>query len=236
MAAAVADRCCSGGARRSPASVARRTPSIPRTLNLMNSRHAADLGRRRSDARFLLGTDEQGRDMFSAILYGSRISLLVGFARVAFSVALGITLGLIAGYVGGARRRGHHAHRRHAAHVPGDPDRAAGRRRRAARDRRPARRARSLSVLVLSIGLSSGCNMRAPCAARRWWRRTRTTCGRAPDRPAARRSSCSATSCPTCSGPVLVIATINLALAIITEATLSFLGVGMPPTSPRSAP
>ena len=50
---------------------------------------------------FLLGTDEQGRDILSAILYGLRISLLVGFLGVAFSATLGITLGLIAGYVGG---------------------------------------------------------------------------------------------------------------------------------------
>jgi len=50
---------------------------------------------------FLLGTDDQGRDVFSAILYGSRISLLVGLASVAFSIAIGVTLGLTAGYVGG---------------------------------------------------------------------------------------------------------------------------------------
>ena len=50
---------------------------------------------------FLLGTDDQGRDMFSAILYGSRVSLLVGFASVVFSIAIGVTLGLMAGYIGG---------------------------------------------------------------------------------------------------------------------------------------
>jgi peptide/nickel transport system permease protein len=51
---------------------------------------------------FMLGTDEQGRDIFSAILYGLRISLAVGFLGVAFSATLGIALGLIAGYVGGS--------------------------------------------------------------------------------------------------------------------------------------
>src|SRR5260370_42554728 len=51
---------------------------------------------------FLLGTDEQGRDMLSAILYGMRISLLVGVLGVVFSGALGIMLGLTAGYFGGA--------------------------------------------------------------------------------------------------------------------------------------
>src|SRR5260370_23753841 len=51
---------------------------------------------------FLLGTDEQGRDVFSAILYGLRISLAVGVLGVLLSGTLGIVLGLIAGYFGGA--------------------------------------------------------------------------------------------------------------------------------------
>ncbi|PEQ14948.1 ABC transporter permease, partial [Piscirickettsia salmonis] len=53
------------------------------------------------EAQFLLGTDDQGRDILSAILYGSRVSLLVGFASVLFSMVLGVTLGLISGYAGG---------------------------------------------------------------------------------------------------------------------------------------
>ncbi|HCL62208.1 MAG TPA: ABC transporter permease, partial [Rhizobiales bacterium] len=54
-----------------------------------------------SDPRFLLGTDAQGRDLFSAILYGTRISLLVGVLAVAIQAAIGVPLGLFAGYVGG---------------------------------------------------------------------------------------------------------------------------------------
>jgi peptide/nickel transport system permease protein len=54
-----------------------------------------------SDPRFLLGTDAQGRDLFSAILYGTRISLLVGVLAVAIQGAIGVPLGLFAGYVGG---------------------------------------------------------------------------------------------------------------------------------------
>lgn len=54
-----------------------------------------------SDPRFLLGTDAQGRDLFSAILYGTRISLLVGVLAVAIQAAIGMPLGLMAGYVGG---------------------------------------------------------------------------------------------------------------------------------------
>ena len=51
--------------------------------------------------RFILGTDDQGRDILSTIIYGSRISLFVGFASVIFSLILGVGLGLISGYVGG---------------------------------------------------------------------------------------------------------------------------------------
>ena len=51
---------------------------------------------------FILGTDDQGRDLYSAILYGSRVSLLVGFAAVIFAMILGVGLGLLAGYMGGA--------------------------------------------------------------------------------------------------------------------------------------
>src|SRR5437667_10959485 len=67
----------------------------------MNSR-IAPLWAVDGQSPFLLGTDEQGRDVFSAILYGLRISLTVGVLGVLFSGTLGIVLGLIAGYIGGA--------------------------------------------------------------------------------------------------------------------------------------
>jgi peptide/nickel transport system permease protein len=54
-----------------------------------------------SDPRFVLGTDAQGRDLFSAILYGTRISLLVGLLAVVIQAAIGVSLGLLAGYFGG---------------------------------------------------------------------------------------------------------------------------------------
>src|ERR1700736_5601323 len=76
-------------------------PFDPAQLQLMNSR-IAPIWTADGQSPFLLGTDEQGRDVFSAILYGLRISLTVGVLGVLFSGALGITLGLIAGYVGGA--------------------------------------------------------------------------------------------------------------------------------------
>src|ERR1700742_426124 len=76
-------------------------PFDPAQLQLMNSR-IAPLWTPDGQSPFLLGTDEQGRDVCSAILYGLRISLVVGVLGVVFAGALGIMLGLIAGYVGGA--------------------------------------------------------------------------------------------------------------------------------------
>src|SRR6201988_1699059 len=81
--------------------IAVQNPFDPAQLQLMNSR-IAPLWTADGQSPFLLGTDEQGRDMLSAILYGLRISLIVGVLGVAFSGALGILLGLGAGYVGGA--------------------------------------------------------------------------------------------------------------------------------------
>ena len=71
-----------------------------KTLDLMNAFYPP-LWEEGSDSRFLLGTDDQGRDIFSAIMFGLRISLGVGFASVILSAALGTVLGLISGYFGG---------------------------------------------------------------------------------------------------------------------------------------
>ena len=76
-------------------------PFDPAQLQLMNSR-ISPIWTADGQTPFLLGTDEQGRDVFSAILYGLRISLTVGVLGVLFSGTLGIVLGLIAGYIGGA--------------------------------------------------------------------------------------------------------------------------------------
>ena len=82
------------------------------------------------DPRFLLGTDDQGRDLWSAILYGLRISLMIGFLSVLLGGAIGVGLGLIAGYAGGWIDSVIMRDRRRAAHFSRDPDRfAAGRRR-----------------------------------------------------------------------------------------------------------
>ncbi|NNL18870.1 MAG: ABC transporter permease, partial [Boseongicola sp.] len=76
-------------------------PFDPASLNLMNGFSAPGVPNAFTGEEFILGTDDQGRDVLSTILYGMRISLFVGFAAVSFALILGVTLGLIAGYVGG---------------------------------------------------------------------------------------------------------------------------------------
>src|ERR1700682_2715968 len=206
-------------------------PFDPAQLQWMNSR-IAPLWTADGQSPFLLGTDEQGRDVFSAILYGLRISLAVGVLGVVFSGALGITLGLIAGYVGGA--------------VDGLIMRVAdvqltfpailiallvnGVAKSVFGNRLDAMS--TLAVLVVAIGLSF------------WVQYARTVRGsvmveKNRDYVAAAQLSALPARVimlrhvlPNAMGPILVIATINLALAIITEATLSFLGSGMPDTMP----
>jgi peptide/nickel transport system permease protein len=206
-------------------------PFDPAQLQLMNSR-IPPLWIADGQSPFLLGTDEQGRDVFSAILYGLRISLTVGVLGVLFSGALGIVLGLIAGYLGGA--------------VDGLIMRIAdvqlsfpailiallinGVAKSVFGNRLDAMS--TLAVLVVAIGLSF------------WVQYARTVRGsvmveKNKDYVAAAQLIGLPAPVimlrhvlPNAMGPILVIATINLALAVITEATLSFLGSGMPDTMP----
>ncbi|GLR86654.1 ABC transporter permease [Bradyrhizobium iriomotense] len=206
-------------------------PFDPAQLQLLNSR-ISPLWTADGQSPFLLGTDEQGRDVLSAILYGLRISLLVGILGVVLSGALGILLGLTAGYFGGA--------------VDGLIMRVAD-----VQLSFPAiliallingiaksllgnklDEMSMLGVLVLAIGLSF------------WVQYARTVRGsvmveKNKDYVAAAQLIGLPAPVimlrhvlPNTMGPILVIATINLALAIITEATLSFLGSGMPETMP----
>ncbi|MEQ9328118.1 MAG: ABC transporter permease [Rhodospirillales bacterium] len=184
------------------------------------------------DSRFLLGTDDQGRDILSTILYGSRVSLLVGFASVVFSLVLGVSLGLISGYAGGmidafimrvAEIQLSFPAILIALLVDG-----------MARGIMPPDQRENLAiyVLIFSIGISG------------WVQYARTVRGstlveRNKEYVQAARVIgihpiliMVKHVLPNVMGPVLVIATIHLAVAIITEATLSFLGVGVPPTEP----
>jgi len=206
-------------------------PFDPAQLQLMNSR-IAPLWTPDGQSPFLLGTDEQGRDVLSAILYGLRISLTVGVLGVLFSGTLGILLGLIAGYVGGrvdslimriADVQLTFPAILIALLVNGVVKSVFG-------DRLNA--ASTLGLLVFAIGLSF------------WVQYARTVRGSVmveKNRDYVASAQLIGLPAPVIllrhvlpntMGPVLVIATINLALAIITEATLSFLGTGMPDTMP----
>lgn len=183
-------------------------------------------------AKFLLGTDDQGRDVLSTILYGARISLGVGLASVLFAAALGVSLGLLSGYAGGridacimriadiqlsfpailiallidgvAR-----------VALPTDThDRIA------------------IPVLILSIGFAGWVQYARTVRGstlvekNKEYVQAARVIGRHPLAIMLRHVL------PNVMGPVLVIGTIHIATAIITEATLSFLGVGVPATRP----
>jgi len=181
---------------------------------------------------FPLGSDDQGRDMYSAILYGSRVSLIIGFAAVLFAMVLGVGLGLIAGYVGGtidavimriADVQISFPAILIALLIDG-----------VVRAVLPGERHEEmvLYVLVLAIGLSQWVNFARTVRGSTMVERNKEYV------QAARVIGVSAPSImlrhilPNVMGPVLVIATVSLAVAILLEATLSFLGVGVPPTEP----
>ena len=182
-------------------------------------------------AKFLLGTDDQGRDILSALMFGARISLAVGFASVLLSVLIGVTLGLLAGFLGGwidsALMRlcdvmlsfppilvalliagvGR-------ALLPNAPDSLA------------------LGVLIISITLTGWVQYARTVRGSTMVERNKEYVQAARVTGVAPLRIMRLHVLPNVLGPVLVLATIQVATAIITEATLSFLGVGAPPTSP----
>ncbi len=184
------------------------------------------------DARFLLGTDDQGRDVLSALLYGSRISLMVGGAAVLFAAVIGVAVGLVAGYAGGwidalAMRLADVQLTIPAILIALMVDALAH------AVLPPARHeAVAIYVLIFSIGIADWPQyarvVRAATAVQKtlgYVQAARVMGVRAP-------AIVLRHILPNVLSSVLVLVTLGLALAIIAEATLSFLGVGMPPTAP----
>ena len=182
-------------------------------------------------ARYLLGTDDQGRDILSALMYGARISLLVGLASVLLSVLVGVSLGLLSGFVGG---RVDALIMRTCDVMLSFPSilvalliDGVG------RALFPnAHDTLAFAVLILAISLSGWVQYARTVRGSTLVERNKEyvqaarVVGVSPWRIMFRHVM------PNVMGPVLVLATIQVATAILTEATLSFLGVGVPPTSP----
>lgn len=211
--------------------IAPQNPFDLATVDLMDSR-TPPVWSEGGNPKYILGTDDQGRDVLSLLMHGIQISLIVGLASVALAMFLGISLGLLAGYVGGKVD----AFIMRVADVQlsfpailivllidG-----------AARVALPKGSHDSMVflVIVVAIGLSN------------WVQYARTVRGSTLVEKnkeyvqAARVIGVNPLAVmfkhvlPNVMGPVLVLATINIASAVLTEATLSFLGVGLPPTSP----
>lgn len=211
--------------------VAPHTPFEPSTISILDN-NLPPAWADRSDPKFLLGTDMQGRDVLSAMLYGGRISLLVGLGAVALSTLVGLAIGLLAGYFGGLTD----AILMRIAEVqfafppilialllngilktalPADVFAAA-----------------AVPIMILAIGLAGWVQFARIV-------RASTLVQREQDYVTA----CQAIGLPTyivilrhilpnILGPVLVLAMLQIAVAIVTEATLSYLGLGTPLTEP----
>ena len=211
--------------------VAPHRPFDPATIDLLDA-FTPPVWAEYGDARFLLGTDDQGRDVLSTIIYGCRISLLVGFAAVGLSLLIGVGVGLLSGFYGGWLDTVFMRLADVQLTVPailtalvidGIADLFVP----------PSmRETLSIVVLILAIGLSDW-----PRYAR--VARSSTMVERNKEYVMAARVIGVGSFriilrhiLPNILGPILVMATIGLAIAITTEATLSFLGVGVPPTTP----
>jgi len=212
--------------------VAPTDPFDPASLNLMNGFTPPMTPNMFTGQSFVMGTDDQGRDLLSAIIYGLRVSLFVGVMSVLLAMGIGVSLGLVAGYVGGwldnlimriadiqltfpsiliamlifGVLRGI---------IPPD-----------------LRDEMAIFVLIAAIGLSEWVPFARTVRATTLVEKEKEYVQAARLIGLRRGQIMWRHILPNVIGPVLVIATITLALAIIAEATLSFLGVGAPPTEP----
>ena len=212
--------------------IAPTNPFDPASLNLMNGFTPPLTPNMFTGQSFVMGTDDQGRDLLSAIIYGLRVSLFVGMMSVLLAMGIGVSLGLVAGYVGGwldnlimriadiqltfpsiliamlifGVLRGI---------IPPD-----------------LRDEMAIFVLIAAIGLSEWVPFARTVRATTLVEKEKEYVQAARLIGLRRGKIMWRHILPNVIGPVLVIATITLALAIIAEATLSFLGVGAPPTEP----
>ncbi|WP_198374204.1 ABC transporter permease [Neoroseomonas rubea] len=181
---------------------------------------------------YVLGTDDQGRDVLSAIMYGARVSLLVGISATVFATLLGVSLGLLAGYVGGAIDsllmricdiQLTFPSILVALLVDGVVRAVLP---------REVHADIALFVVIFAIGISEWPKFARTVRGSTLVERNKeyVQAARVIGVPKARIMVSHVL--PNVIGPVLVVATLNLGLAILSEATLSFLGVGVPPTQP----
>jgi len=211
--------------------VAPHNPFDLATLNLLDA-FTPPAWTAKGNPAYLLGTDDQGRDVLSAIIFGSRMSLLVGLLATVLAMALGVALGLLSGYAGGsvdafimrvADVQLSFPAILIALLVDG-----------LARAALPKEMHDQLALYVLVIAI----------AGAGWVRYARTVRGSTlvernkeyvqAARVIGRHPAAIMFThvLPNALGPVLVLVTLHIGEAIITEATLSFLGVGVPPTQP----
>ncbi|MFK8034725.1 MAG: ABC transporter permease [Hyphomicrobiales bacterium] len=184
------------------------------------------------DPRFFIGTDDQGRDLLSSIMYGTRLSLMVGLSSVLFAAVLGTSLGLSAGYIGG----------RYDSVVMRVADIqlslpailtallvdgvACGILPREQHEQL------LLVVLTVAIGLSLWVDFARIARASTFVERNKEYVQADEIMGVHPLRIMFVSILPNILGPLLVIGTVDLAVAILLEATLSFLGVGVPPNQP----
>ncbi len=211
--------------------IAPTSPYDLRTLDLLDSR-LPPVWLEGGNPRYLLGTDNQGADVLSSIMFGARVSLLVGFASVLLSLVIGVSAGLVSGYFGGRTD----AIIMRIADIQltfpailvalllgGIADAALPEQTRASY---------SILVLILAIGISNWVQFARTVRGSTMVQRTSEYVLAARVLGLGDFYIMTRHVLPNVMAPVLVIATIGLAFAIITEATLSFLGVGVPITEP----
>lgn len=181
---------------------------------------------------YLLGTDTQGRDMLSAILYGTRISIVIGIASVVLSLVIGLIAGLVAGFFGGfidnlLMRIGDVMLSIPTILVAILVSTVV-------RQMLPEslREIGASAVLVFAIALSSWVQYARTVRAQAIVETGKDYVQAAKLIGVPARRIMAKHILPNTLTPIMVAATLNFGMAILTEATLSFLGIGMPPSQP----